>query len=271
MLGLREVAVWILLPMGALAQSQIPAPGAKEWASILAAIAENALRYTDGLPNFVCTQVTRRHRDPTGTESWILEDTLQEQLSYMDHREEYAGAGHAQPGGAKSAGEFGSMLYEIFQPETHTRFDWERWATLRGRRMYVFAFRVKQANSRYSIYHQGSNRTIVTGYHGLIYADRDTKMVLRVRLECDGIPADFPVQQISEVLDYDFVSIADRQYVLPLKADMHSRETPHNLVWNEIEFRSYRRFAADASINFEPSFDAPDPIPEDRLREQPAR
>src|SRR5204863_9529123 len=36
-----------------------------------------------------------------------------------------------------SAGEFGSMMKKIFEPETQTRFAWERWATLRGRRTHV--------------------------------------------------------------------------------------------------------------------------------------
>jgi len=254
----------------------IPAPGAAELKRILAEITENAVNYTSSLPNFICTQVTRRHIDPTGTEAWRLEDTIQEHLSYVDRKEDYkvvsvndraVNTTHAQLGGAKSQGEFGSMLFEIFQPETHARFDWERWATLRGRRMYVFSFRVPQMYSKYSIYHQGSNRTIVAGYHGLIYADRDTNMVMRVRLDCDGIPADFPVQQISEVLDYDFVKIADQQFVLPLKVEMRSREVPRDLAWNEIEFHLYRKFGADTSI----TFDTPDPIPQDQLQEQPAK
>jgi hypothetical protein len=277
-LSLASAALPVAPP--ALAKSEpaiIPPPGAKELEKILAAVSENALSYTNSLPNFICTQVTRRHRDPTGTESWRLEDTVQEHLSYVDHHEDYkvvmvndrpvTGTSHQNLGGAKSQGEFGSMLYEIFRPETRTRFDWERWATLRGRRTYVFMFRVKQSDSKYSIYHQDSNRTIVAGYHGLIYADQETKMVMRVRLECDSIPADFPVQQVSEVLDYDFVKIGDQRYVLPLKVDMRSRETPRDLVWNEIEFHLYRKFGTDTSISFDPL----DPIPEDQLREQPAK
>jgi hypothetical protein len=265
------------LPGAKPEQAVIPAPDANELKRILAAITEKAISYINSLPNFICTQVTRRHRDPTGTESWRLEDTIQEHLSYADHKEDYkvvlvndrpaAGLSHALLGGAKSQGEFGSMLSEIFQPETHAQFEWARWATLRGRRMYVFTFHVKQAFSKYSIYHEDSNRIVFTGYSGLIYADRETRSIMRVRLECDSIPADFPVQQVSEVLDYDFVKIAGQEYVLPLKVELRSREVPHELVWNEIEFHLYRKFGADTSI----TFDASDPIPEDQLREQPPK
>ncbi|HEY4365555.1 MAG TPA: hypothetical protein VGN17_31630 [Bryobacteraceae bacterium] len=276
-LGQASASLPVAPPPGAKAgPAAIPAPDAGELKRILAEVTENALSYSNSLPNFICTQVTRRHVDPTGTESWRLEDTIQEHLSYVDRKEEYkvvsvnnvlTNATHAELGGARSQGEFGSMLFEIFQPETHAHFDWERWATLRGRRMYVFSFRVPQRYSKYSIYHQDSNRTIVAGYHGLIYADRDTKMVMRVRLDCDSIPADFPVQQVSEVLDYDFVKIAGQQFVLPLKVDMRSTEAPRDLAWNEIEFHLYRKFGADTSI----TFDTPDPIPQDQLQEQPAK
>jgi len=38
----------------------------------------------------------------------------------------------------------------------------------------------------------------------LIFADRDTKSVMRIKIECDTIPPDFPIQQVSLNLDYDF-------------------------------------------------------------------
>jgi len=36
---------------------------------------------------------------------------------------------------------------------------------------------------------------------------------------------------------------------------------------NEVEFRLYRKFAAEASISFE----TPEPLPEDKTTEQPAK
>ena len=124
---------------------------------------------------------------------------------------------HEQRNGASSSGEFGSILKEMFDPETQTDFAWERWATLRGKRMYVFSFRVSQANSDYSIYHQPSGRTVVAGYHGLIYADRNSNQIMRLRMDADALPADFPIQRVSLDLNYDFTLIADKEFVLPLK------------------------------------------------------
>ncbi|MGH9647218.1 MAG: hypothetical protein ACRD4E_10410 [Bryobacteraceae bacterium] len=252
----------------------IPPPSPAELKEVLQEITEKALDYTKSLPNFICAQVTTRSFDPSGTESWHLEDKVQEQLSYVDGKEDYkvvlvnnlpvANMRHEQLGGITSSGEFGTMLYQIFAPQTQTQFDWERWATLRGKRMYVFSFRVAQDHSDYSIYHQPSGRTIVAGYHGLIYADAVTKQIMRIKMECDGLEA-FPINQVTLILDYAPTKISDQSFVLPMAAEVRSREG-RTLGKNVMQFSLYRKFGADATI----TFDTPDPISEDQLQEQPA-
>jgi hypothetical protein len=257
-----------------LPQAVIPPPSPVELKMILAEITEKALDYTKSLPNFICAQVTTRSFDPSGTESWHQEDKIQEQLSYVDGKEDYkvvmvnnlpvGNMKHEQLGGITSSGEFGTMLYQIFTPQTQTQFDWERWATLRGKRMYVFSFRVAQPNSDYSIYHQPSGRTIVAGYHGLIYADAVTKQIMRIKMDCDGLEA-FPINQVSLTLDYAPTKISEQDFVLPMAAEVRSREG-RRLARNLMQFSLYRKFSSEATITFE----TPDPIPEDQLKEQPA-
>jgi hypothetical protein len=85
-------------------------------------------------------------------------------------------------------------------------------------------------------------------------------------MECDDIPASFRVREATEILDYDFVTISGEKFLLPLKADLRFRGGGA-LVWNEIEFHLYRKFTSDATI----TFDAPDEIPQDQLKETPAK
>lgn len=256
-------------------------PNPLEQKRVLAEVTQNALAYVESLPNFICTQVTRRHIDPTGTESWRPDGVIQEHLSYVDHHEDYkvsmidnkpvVGVNHDQLGGNRSSGEFGSMLEDIFEPSSQAHFEWERWATLRGRRMHVFSYRILRPYSKYSIRDDQSGQTIVPGYHGLVYADSETLHVMRITMECDDIPASFPVQSATEVLDYDFANISGEKFLLPLKADLRFRSHTA-LVWNEIEFHLYRKFSADSAISFGPADDTPAaPIPEDQLQEQPAK
>ncbi len=257
----------------------IPAPSPAEQSRILDEVKEHALNYTKTLPDFICTQVTRRYVDSTGSGRWAQQDTIQEHLSYVDGHEEYkvvmvndkpaVNIGHTKLGGATSSGEFGTMLAEIFAPATRTEFHWERWAKLRGRIMYVFNFKVEQANSKYSIYHEGSNREIVSGYHGLIYADRDTGMVMRIMMQCDTIPPDFPIQQVKEDLNYDFVDISGRQFVLPVKVELQSAELRLRNR-NDIEFRLYRKFSTESSITFDTPDPTPEPLSDDNFKEEPA-
>jgi len=163
------------------------------------------------------------------------------------------------------------MLEDIFEPSSMAQFEWERWATLRGRRMHVFSFRVLKPYSKYSIRDDATGETVVPGYHGLIYADRDSLRVMRITMECDDIPAGFPVRDATEVMDYDFANISGEKFLLPLKADLRFRGG-RALVWNEIEFHLYRKFSADATITFAPADDTPEgAIPPDQLREEPPK
>ena len=251
----------------------IAAPDPLEQKRILAGVTESALSYVQGLPNFICVQVTRRHIDPTKTETWKSDGVIQEQLSYVDHHEDYkvvmvndrivTGMTHDKVGGNRSSGEFGSMLEDIFDPDSHARFEWQRWATLRGRRMHVISFTILKPYSKYSIRDDVSGQTVVPGYHGLIYADRDTLKVMRLTMECDDLPAGFAVREATEVMDYDYATISGEKFLLPLKADLRFHGATA-LVWNEIEFHLYRKFATDATITFE----TPDEIPPDQLKEQ---
>src|SRR5262249_26971116 len=133
----------LIFAIGAHAQS----PDAIEQKSVLAEIRQHALNYTQGLPNFICLQVTQRNVDPTGTgRHWREVDKIQEQLTFFDHHEKYAvsmingqmvtGVDHDKMSGARSSGEFGTMLYEIFDPETETEFELQRWGKLRDHVMH---------------------------------------------------------------------------------------------------------------------------------------
>lgn len=256
----------------AVVRRTLEPPPPDEQRKLLEAVREYARNYTRSLPDFICVQVTRRYGDPTGTEAWRSMDTLTTRLTYFEQKESYklvmvnnqlTDAPYESVGGASSTGEFGSMLNEVFAPDTQTRFHWERWATLRGRRAHVFAYRVARENSKWRISFE-RRLEIFTAYSGLVYVDAKTGMVLRLSLEAQDIPPDFPIRSASSVLDYDYTNIGDSQFLLPLRAVVRMREGRF-LTKNEVEFRLYRKFAADAVITFE----TPDPLPEEVTEEQP--
>lgn len=250
----------------------MPPPSVEEQQRALKEAREYALGYTRQLPDFMCTQVTRRYLDPTGLEFWREDDVITARLTYFEQREEYkvllvnsrtTDLPYDALGGAISTGEFGSMMKEIFDPATETRFQWERWGKLRGSLTHVFSYQVAQPRSHWRVSYQKTQET-TPGYRGLVYVDRDTSAVLRITLEA-LLPPDFPLQQVSTVLDYDFAEIAGGKYLLPLKAVMRMRDG-RLLAKNDVEFRMYRKFAAEATISYEPP---PPPLPEEKTKEQP--
>jgi hypothetical protein len=249
-------------------------PSSVEQESILDEIRANAINYSNNLPNFLCTQVTRRSADPTGTgEHWRQLDTIQEQLSFFDHREKYVvtmvngqavtNRDHEKLGGATSEGEFGSMLYDIFNPATQADFHWEKWTTWDGRRTHVYSFEVSRERSRYDIYHGPSDKHVVSAYKGFIYADAATKNVMRIVMECVNLPYDFPIQAVTQELRYKIAKISEQEFLLPEKSELNSREN-HYLVKNVISYHLYRKFTTDEKIIY-------DEIPEDKppVKKQP--
>jgi hypothetical protein len=233
-----------------------------------------ALGYTKRLPDFICLQVTHRYIDPSGLEMFQKSDTIATRLSYFEQREDYklisvngtlSQADYSKLGGATSTGEFGTMLRQIFEPETQTEFWWERWAKLRGKIAYVFGYRVRQQRSQWHITWQ-RQMDIVTGYHGLIYVDKEVPTVLRVTLEAEEMPPSFPIQEARSMLDYDYQTIADKEFLLPLRAEMRMREGRF-LIKNLTEFRSYRKFGTESTI----TFDTRDlePLSDDKVKEKP--
>ncbi|MEO8099428.1 MAG: hypothetical protein ABI811_17125 [Acidobacteriota bacterium] len=251
-----------------------PDPSVAEQQRILEEVTTNANDYTSGLPNFICTQMTRRHVDPSGNGAWRTADVIQEQLTFVDKKEEYkvvlvnnlpvTTLSHQQLGGTTSSGEFGTMLAQIFKPATKTEFRWDHWATLRGRLTHVFSFRVLQRNSDYLVADDNSGRQMIAGYNGWIYADAETKMVMRINMDLDGLE-NFPIRKVNLDLNYDFVEISGQRFVLPLKAELRSTADNRFSSRNEVEFRMYQKFTADAKI----LFDIPDEIPQDQLQESP--
>ena len=67
-----------------------PPPSDSDQKAILARITENALKYSTNLPDFVCNRLTRRSADPTGfSQNWHTIDTVDEELNYTGHKENY--------------------------------------------------------------------------------------------------------------------------------------------------------------------------------------
>ena len=233
-------------------------PDTDQQTRILADAAAYSANHAHGLPNFICTQTTQRFVDFTGKSGYRPVDLIVESLTYFDNHENYTvvmmngrsvNLSHAELGGAISSGEFGSLLTDIFSLESETMFTWENFYKLRGRLMHVFSYRVPAAQSAFHL--RVPNLDLVTGYHGLIFIDDQTHFVHRITQHADAIPSDYPVQDPSIVLDYEYTKIDNHEYLLPFEFELRLRDGTH-LIRNDVRFDDYRMFDAKTNIRFDP-------------------
>lgn len=107
-----------------------PRPSQEEQERFLAASREAALKYTQSLPDFICTQKIQRFLLANRTD-WQRLDSLTVRLTNSSLGEEYKlleinGAPTDRPyelvGGAISRGEFGSLLHGVFDPRSAAEF-----------------------------------------------------------------------------------------------------------------------------------------------------
>ena len=256
------------------AQSQPPGaapaatsePDAAEQKRILADATEYVINHEINLPNFICTQITRRFEDATGKNAWRPIDIIVERLTYFEHKEDYrvvelngrpSNLPHNQLHGASSSGEFGSVMKGIFAPDSEAEFTWQSGFTLRGRKMHVYSYSVRANRSSYHVVLPEQSIDFKAAYHGLIFVDSRKHFIHRITLHADGIPPSFPVQDISLALDYEYTRIGDTDYLLPLTFELRSREG-NVFIKNDVDYEDYRKFGSDTNIRFGES-EAPAP------------
>ncbi|HLK61936.1 MAG TPA: hypothetical protein VKU19_00755 [Bryobacteraceae bacterium] len=222
-----------------------------------------SLNYSKWLPDLICTELIHRDIDWHANGNWTAMDNLTLQVTYFDRRESYqltARNQHATKqrieslNGAISKGEFGSMLRWIFDPLAKASFEWQGAESIRRKAVSVFTYRVAAHNSRLEL--AAASHSIFAGFHGMVYVDDETNLVMRViaEIEC---PDDFPIADPFVSIDYDWSEIAGHRYLVPVRAETRMTErAPDPEIQggtkyrNRIQFRSFRKFTADSKLQW---------------------
>lgn len=229
----------------------------EEAEQILADVRRNALDYSDTLPNLICQQVTTRYTDPRGNGNWDLKDRIVEVLTYVDHRESrttVAGEVNHQKkdernmshAGMISTGEFGVALSNIFTPASKAAFTRKGTSMLRGEPVESFDYRIEQANSQFAL--TVPTESAKVGYHGRVYVDRSTRGVRSITIIADDVPKKFPIRSAAVRVDYDYVSINDHDYLLPISAQVIAGQGRNMLERNDLQFSNFRKFGSNARV-----------------------
>lgn len=242
----------------------VPPPTPAEAQTIIEAARRRALAWSDSLPNFICVESTDHSVDPEGDGDWRHKDTAIQLMRYIDHKESRTtvqvngqrqavndeGQLAALPDEldfAHSIGEFGGMFQLVFDPSAQAKFSWREADTLDGQAVQVFDYQVELAHSNFSL--TGENlRQIGVAFHGQVYIDAATHSIRRITVDADNIPDSLRVRATSLSVDYNWVTIAGHDYLMPSRGAVSLREGKREAVLNEFEFRNYRRFGSQVRI-----------------------
>ncbi len=226
------------------------------------------LAAAEAMPDFIVRQIIRRTAAYGNTNNWIPLDNLSIAVSYRANiGEEYKiltvnGLPLGQEvkesrdyskhvGGASSSGvEYISALADIFRRDSKTVFKSVDTDLLQTRRTIVYEYEVKKPQSRLTL---SADRTLVAsaGSRGRVWIDRETNRVLRFEQIATEIDAGFPITAASSLIDYDWITIGERKYLLPTRSEVLITSVNKQQVVqsrNEIRFRGYQKFGAELKL-----------------------
>jgi hypothetical protein len=238
-----------------------PTPGAPKSMTDEALIKdarEVSATFSASLPAYLAQQVTTRYF-ATGwpVATWQTIDEITAELAYVNGKEDYRDfridgnlIDRPERSGSWSTGEFGTTLEDVMSFGTDAAFKRRGEATLAGRPAVVFDYKVAQEHSHWTMV-APDERTYKPAYEGAIWVDKDTRRVLRIEQRTSDFPRDFPVRRAEAILQYGFVKIDGKTYLLPASGENIGCMTGSGACTrNVIAFRNYRKFTADSTITF---------------------
>jgi hypothetical protein len=214
----------------------------------------HARSYQKELPDFVCTQITRRNEDPKGINQWRTLETVNEQLTFLGGKQQYqtmavngkkVSGEPNRPGWVMPASDFNKYLEWTFDPKSQAEIAWSNWDALRGHRVHLLGFTVRKEHSPWTV-QKGKGEPIQTGFIGVINVDAETGAILKLGVIATDLPKTYPVSALSIEMHWEFAKVGDHWYLVPFRAEEHTKEGKVTS-WYEVEFRDYRKPGSTAT------------------------
>lgn len=240
----------------------VPASGSGAGESgdqVIAEAREAAASFTADLPNFLVQQSTTRYKSSMGPRNWQAIDVVTADVAVVNGKEDYRNVlvngrppqGPVERTGSWSTGEFAVTLEDVLSPSTEAVFVKRGSDTIAGRDAWVYNLSVLHENSHWIIV-SANGRKYAPSYGGSIWIDKESGRVLRIEQRAVYLPSDFTYDKAESVVEYGFVKIDGRPYLLPVTSvNSACLSGTGNCVRNEISFRNYKKFTADSDIKYE--------------------
>jgi hypothetical protein len=225
------------------------------------------LAAADAMPDFIVKQLIKRSVAYGKTNNWMPQDNLTIAVGYRANSgEQYkvlaingmpasqdpqeSRSYSKQVGGASSTGvEYISALADLFRPESKTEFRLADTDLIRSRRALVYEYEIKKPYSKLTL--SVNDNSAGAGSRGRVWIDRETNRVLRFEQIATDIDANFPITAASTLIDYDWVTISEKKYLLPTNSEVRLTSVNRQMAIqsrNEIRFRGYQKFGAELKV-----------------------
>ena len=218
--------------------------------------------FLNSLPNYLVRQLTTRYQSEFRSGFQPI-DQIECDLIVENGAERYRDfKRHGKPmkenpsaDGSWSAGEFRSLQSMILDRAGITFFN-KTAVQFSGRPAQSYRFTVPRESSVWRL--QAESQVYLPAYSGTLWLDNESARVLRIELEARGIPSTFPFNKAETAVDYEFVSLGSRKYLLPTQSAVLSCSTgSSSCSKNTIEFRNYKLFGAQSEVSFDDNTPAP--------------
>ncbi len=244
-------------------------PSETEGRELLERTRNVTLAAAGAMPDFIVKQLIRRSVAYGTTTNWIPQDTLSIAVGYRANQgeqyklltvngvptgedvQESKDYSKYVKGATSSGVEYISALADIFKPESQTEFRMVDTDTIQGRRTVVYEYLVHKERSQLTLTAGDTGASTVAGSQGRMWIDRELDRVLRFEQIATEIPNGFPITAASSLIDYDWVNINERKYLLPFHSEILMTTAQPRFVLqsrNDVRFRSYQKFGAELKV-----------------------
>ncbi len=213
--------------------------------------------FTQGLPNYLCQQITTRYQEESRSSGWTPIDVVTAKLVVENGHEEYkeitvggrrTNKSMLEIGGSSSTGEFAGYLQALLLTNA-AKFKFSESTSVQGTPSAIYNFVVPLRRNRGLWTITVGGQSLRPQYSGAVWLEKSTGQVRRIEFQADNVPKDFPFDSVETAVDYESVHLGTGTFLLPVHAaNIACRRGTSICTKNEIDFRDYHKYSGESTI-----------------------